>query len=311
MNIEVSKRTIAAAMTAPSTTAASAEQKRAVDHKEKAAPGKDEAEFRNYKDSSRQETVERHYMLMRKHQTVAFNDKMQRKYGSFTNTKMTVWEAFEALKGYVDSSDPDSSLPNLEHMLQTAEGIRAAGHPDWFQLVGLLHDMGKIQYLWGFKEDGQEGTADGDQWSLGGDTWVLGCRIPDTVVFPEFNSLNPDMQDPRYNTEYGIYQPHCGLKNLKFAWGHDEYLYQMLKFNKTSIPDEGLAMVRYHSCYPWHKEKEYEHLMEEEDEDLMDWVLEFNKFDLYTKADTHPVVEELWPYYQSLIDKYLPGKLCW
>jgi len=28
---------------------------------------------------------------------------------------------FEALKGYVDSSDPDISLPNKEHMMQTAE----------------------------------------------------------------------------------------------------------------------------------------------------------------------------------------------
>ena len=43
----------------------------------------------------------------------------------------------------------------MEHMLQTAEAIRKAGHPDWFQLVGLLHDMGKIQYLWGAPEDGQ------------------------------------------------------------------------------------------------------------------------------------------------------------
>jgi inositol oxygenase len=279
--------------------------------KEATAPGKSVEEFRNYKDSTRQATVERHYKLMRENQTVAFYDKMQAKYGGFSNAKMTVLEAFEALKGYVDSSDPDSEMPNMEHMLQTAEGIRAAGHPDWFQLVGLLHDMGKIQYLWGAKEDGQEGTADGDQWSLGGDTWVLGCRIPDTTVFPEYNGLNPDMQDPRYNTEYGIYAPHCGMHNLKFAWGHDEYLYQMLKFNKTSIPEEGLAMVRFHSCYPWHKDKEYAHFMDENDAELMDWVLEFNKFDLYTKADSRPDAEKLWPYYQSLIDKYLPGKLCW
>jgi inositol oxygenase len=285
--------------------------KQAFEVKEKAIPGKKEEEFRNYSNSKRQETVEHHYKCMRQYQTMAFYQKMQKKYGSFNNTKMTIWEAFQALKGYVDSSDPDSSLPNLEHMLQTAEGIRAAGHPDWFQLVGLLHDMGKIQYLWGKKEDGQEGTAEGDQWSLGGDTWVLGCRIPNTTVFPEFNCLNPDMSDPRYNTEYGIYQPNCGIKNLFFAWGHDEYMYQMLKFNKATIPEEGLAMIRFHSCYPWHKEKEYQHLMKEGDQELMDWVLEFNKFDLYTKADKRPNVEELWPYYQSLIDKYCPGKLCW
>ena len=48
--------------------------------------------------------------------------------------------------------------PNLVHMLQTAEAMRAAGHPDWFQLVGLLHDLGKLMFLWGDKETGQEVT---------------------------------------------------------------------------------------------------------------------------------------------------------
>ena len=57
-------------------------------------------------------------------------------------------------------SDPDSSLPNKLHMLQTAEGLRRAGHPDWMQLMGLVHDLGKIMYLWGSPEDGQEGTGE-------------------------------------------------------------------------------------------------------------------------------------------------------
>ena len=60
-----------------------------------------------------------------------------------------------------------------------------------FQLVGLLHDMGKIMFLWGDKETGQIGKSDGPQWALGGDTWAVGCKIPDTVVFPEYNALNP------------------------------------------------------------------------------------------------------------------------
>jgi inositol oxygenase len=196
-------------------------------------------------------------------------------------------------------------------LLQTAEGIRSAGKPDWMQLVGLSHDMGKIQYLWGRPEDGQEGTATGDQWALGGDTWVVGCTIPDTVVFPEFNKLNKDMQDERYNTKYGIYEPKCGLDNLKFAWGHDEYMYRMLKFNKVSIPEAGLQMVRLHSAYPWHWKGEYDHFMAEGDEKTKEWVLDFNKFDLYTKADTRPDPEKLRPYYQALIDKYMPGKLWW
>ena len=34
------------------------------------------------------------------------------------------------------------------------------------------------------------------------------------------------MHNPKYNTKYGMYEPHCGLDNLKFAWGHDEYMYR-------------------------------------------------------------------------------------
>lgn len=274
-------------------------------------PGKALAEFRNYTDSSRQSIVELHYRKMRENQTVDFVHRMYEKYHSFDHAKMTVWEAFEALLGYVDSSDPDSSLPNLEHMLQTAEAIRAAGHPDWFQLVGLLHDMGKIMYLWGEEKDGQIGRADFPQWGLGGDTWVVGLPIPDTAVFPQFNSLNPDRDHKEYHGPYGIYSPNCGLDNLLFAYGHDEYMYRFLVHNNSTIPKEGLAMIRYHSCYPWHRGGEYKDLMAPGDEELMNWVTEFNQFDLYTKSDARPNVRELWPYYQSLIDKYLPGKLDW
>jgi inositol oxygenase len=44
-------------------------------------------------------------------------------------------------------------------MLQTAEGIRKAGHPDWMQLTGLIHDMGKLMFLWGTEKDGQVGKT--------------------------------------------------------------------------------------------------------------------------------------------------------
>ena len=188
-------------------------------------------EFRNYVNSSRHDIVQNHYCLMRQNQTYDFVQMMHEKY-SFTGNKfrarMTIREAFKILETYVDSSDPDVSLPNLIHMLQTAEGIRKDGHPDWFQLVGLIHDMGKIMFLWGDEHCGQKGTAEGPQWALGGDTWVVGIKIPDCVVFPEFNSLNPDMSNERFSKQSGIYEPHCGIDNLLFAYGHDEYLYQMV-----------------------------------------------------------------------------------
>lgn len=36
-----------------------------------------------------------------------------------------------------------------------------------------------------------------------------------------------------------------------------------------------------------------------------------SRYDLYTKASEIPDIEALWPYYQTLIDKYLPGELEW
>lgn len=103
-----------------------------------------------------------------RNQTVDFVERMHKKYTFETpRATMTIREAFTVLETYVDSSDPDISLPNMVHMLQSAEGIRNAGLPDWMQLVGLIHDMGKIMFLWGDAQDGQQGTADGPQWALG------------------------------------------------------------------------------------------------------------------------------------------------
>jgi inositol oxygenase len=192
---------------------------------------KPKEDFRNYESSINHSIVKNHYKDMRTNQTISFVKQMHEKYSfdpSKIRAKMTIREAFKSLESYVDSSDPDVSLPNMIHMFQTAEGIRKACYPDWFQLVGLIHDMGKIMFLWGDEKSGQCGTAEGPQWALGGDTWVVGAKIPDVVVFPEFNQLNPDMNDNRYNTDLGIYEEGCGLDNLLFAYGHDEYLYQML-----------------------------------------------------------------------------------
>ena len=77
------------------------------------------------------------------------------------------------------------------------------------------------------------------------------------------------------STEYGIYKANCGLENVMMSWGHDEYLYQVLKHNGTTLPEEGLYMIRFHSFYPWHTGGDYKHLTNEKDESMMEWVNEF------------------------------------
>merc|ERR1711963_311514 len=95
-----------------------------------------------------------------------------------------------------------------------------------------------------------------------------------------------------------------GISNLLMSWGHDEYMYQMLKENGCTIPEEGLNMIRLHSFYPWHDKRAYTQFEALEDLETLRWVNEFNKFDLYSKGDAVPNVEELIPYYASLLEKY-------
>ena len=281
-------------------------------------------EFRVYEEKTcdRFQVVKEHYKDMSTFQDLSFVNRMYEKFHTFDKAKMTVWEAFDKLGNYVDSSDPDIDLPNIEHGFQTAEAIRKAGHPDWMQLIGLIHDMGKILFLWGLPSDGMEGTATGKQWALGGDTWIVGVPIPSTCVFPEFNDLNPDMikakkiaeetADLGEGSQGEMYEKNCGLDNCKFAYGHDEYLYRFLLHNNCKFPPEALAIVRYHSCYPWHTKGEYRDLMSENDHHLLKWVQEFNRFDLYTKDNKRPDMVALKPYYEELVNKFLgDGPLEW
>ncbi|XP_014817431.1 PREDICTED: inositol oxygenase [Calidris pugnax] len=243
--------------------------------------GKAKAEYRNY----------RHPLSLQSAQ-----------YGSCSLRKMGAMEALELLDQLVDESDPDVDFPNSFHAYQTAEGIRRA-HPDkdWFHLVGLLHDLGKVLALFGEP-----------QWAVVGDTFPVGCKVQKSVVFGDTTFRdNPDTKDPLYSTEYGMYQPRCGLENVLMSWGHDEYMYRVMKFNRFTLPKEAFYMVRFHSFYPWHAHGDYMHLCSEEDLRMLPWVRELNKFDLYTKQEELPDVQQLRGYYQALIDKYCPGQLCW
>ena len=65
---------------------------------------------------------------------------------------------------------------------------------------------------------------------------VVGCRFSDKIIYPETFAPNPDYEDAIYSTEYGIYQPHCGLDNVMLSWGHDEVgLLKFLVRNPTYV----------------------------------------------------------------------------
>jgi len=259
---------------------------------------KDKAEFRQYETAC--DRVKNFYKEQHAKQTVAFNIQARVNFKQKKRARMGVWEAMEMLNTLVDDSDPDTSLSQIEHLLQTAEAIRADGKPEWMQVVGLVHDLGKLLFMFG---------SDG-QWDVVGDTFVVGCKFSDKIIYPETFAANPDSADPIYSTENGIYLPGCGLDNVMVSWGHDEYLYCVLK-DQSSLPEEGLAMIRYHSFYPWHREGAYRHLMCEKDYKYLEAVQAFNPYDLYSKSDTPCNVEKLKPYYQGLIEKFFPPALDW
>ena len=146
------------------------------------------------------------------------------------------------------------------------------------------------------------------QWAVVGDTNPVGCAFSDKIVYSEFFANNPDSQNPQRTTKYGIYEPHCGLDNVHLSWGHDEYLYHVVK---DYLPEEALWMIRYHSCYVVHLENEYTHLLTERDHEMLQWVKAFNPYDLYSKVEETPNFEDYRSYYEELVAEFFPPKLKW
>jgi inositol oxygenase len=259
-------------------------------------PDKPRDQFRDYEHTTRP-SVREFYRLNHQFQCVNFVRSKRAQYLPLRTRRMGIWEALEYLNTLVDDSDPDIDLPQIEHLMQTSEAIRADGHPRWFILTGLLHDLGKVLCLYGEP-----------QWAVVGDTFPVGCHFSDKIVFPEFFEANPDSGVPEYQTETGIYQRGCGLDEVLMSWGHDEYLYYV---TKDYLPLEAQYMIRYHSFYPAHREGAYEHLMNDQDKEMFAWVRKFNPYDLYTKSVNRLDVKALRPYYEDLIAEYFPAEIDW
>lgn len=243
--------------------------------------GKDKTNFRQFNDA--RDSVKAFYAKQHTLQTVAYNLKARIDFNTKTRAHMSVWDAMEKLNTFIDECDPDTQESQMTHLLQSAEALRADGKPRWMQLVGLIHDLGKLLFFFG---------ADG-QWDVVGDTFPVGCEFDERIIFGKASFKdNEDFNNPVYSSKFGIYSPGCGLENVMLCWGHDEYLYHIVK-DQSTIPAEGLAMIRYHSFYPWHREGAYHELMNEHDEKMLEAVRAFNPYDLYSKSDEVPDPEKL------------------
>ena len=258
--------------------------------------GKSEAEFRQY-DEKATPGVADFYRLNHQHQTVDYVLDKEKEYFGLNKGKKTVWEAAAFLNTLVDDSDPDTDLTQIEHLMQTSEAMRRDGCPRWMVLTGFIHDLGKCLCLYGEP-----------QWGVVGDTFPVGCAWSKDIVFPEYFAANSDRLIPEYQTEYGIYEPHCGLENVHMSFGHDGYIAEVMK---PYLRDESLYMLRFHSFYPWHRHGAYAHLANEKDRAMLEWVNKFNPYDLYSKGNTKPDVTALKPYYDDLFAEFLPETINW
>ena len=241
------------------------------------------------------------YLDIYKNQSLEFVKTKLDKYSKLNNLYISMKDALMELNTYIDSSDPDLDKPNIFHAYQTAERIRKKyPNNEELQVVGLIHDVGKI--LFKFNEP---------NWCVVGDTYVVGCQFPKSIVFYDSIKNNPDYN--KYD-KYGIYEKHCGLDNLFLSFGHDEYLYQVLlkNNNKHKISNKYMNVIRYHSFYPWHTSGEYRYLMNKNNYNILKNIIDFNKFDLYSKEDTDFVLNNnIIEYYNNLLDIYFPEKLNW
>jgi inositol oxygenase len=245
------------------------------------------------------------YSMQHKTQTYKYVSEKLNQYKGLGNIKieMSMGRVLDMMDTFIDISVPDSMSENSIHAYQTAERIRKQ-HPDnhELQICGLIHDLGKVLFM--FNEPNL---------AVVGDTYVVGCKFADSIVYFDTMKENPDFYHPVYSTEYGIYQAGCGIEKLTLSFGHDEYLYKVLKYNKGhKLSDKYLNIIRFHSFYPWHTGKDYARFMKLGDEIIMQDVLEFNQFDLYSKTDTEFVLtDEIRAYYNNLLNEYFPDPLYW
>jgi len=247
----------------------------------------------NYRDYSNvNDSVKENYRNARLYQNLDYVKRMRKKFSS-PSFFIPFKNILEKLNKFIDLSDPDCNLPNIQHAFQCAEQAEKDGKPDWFVLSVFIHDFGKLLYL--FDED-SEGLSLKKQWGIVGDTFIVGCEIPDSIVFPEYN-FYAKKEDNKYEDK-------CGISNMFVSYGHDEYLHQLLEYNENTLPEESKYCIRFHSLYLHHQDRAYDRYMDEKDEKFFDLLKEFNRYDLYTKSEVTYDIEMYGEKYLTLWKKY-------
>jgi len=300
--------------------------------------------FRNFDEN---EDVENTYKKILMNQNYYFSLERLKYYQEKDQYK-NIWKVIEKLNNIVDESDTDTDIEQIYHAYQTSETIYAnyfinnkfnkkltirslftykewnnlphfvlehfnkkkyvynlynIEDWDWFPLIGLIHDLGKVLLLDDFGKR--------EQWEVVGDTFIVGCQLDRNFVYYDknYHHFNRDYNNPKFNNIFGIYKPFIGFNQVVMSWGHDEYLYRILKEkNKTKLPEEALYIIRFHSFYCWHtpnKKRGYTHLASSYDWKMLPLLKMFQRSDLYSKNDNIPEINQIKKKYQPLVAKYM------
>mmetsp|Transcript_51579 Transcript_51579/g.62016 ORF Transcript_51579/g.62016 Transcript_51579/m.62016 type:complete len:659 (+) Transcript_51579:100-2076(+) len=259
-----------------------------------------------------------HYRQMWSKQSVQFVRDMREKYLRFELGQRTLRDALDAVKGvkrYPFSVVNDFGPSLRSFCFKFADVARIRGHPDWFQLIALIAELGRIV-------SNSASTSDNYDWTLTSKSRVMGCVPSEHTNFSEFRNLDPDRDNNQYNTNQGMYTDRCGFENLLLTWTGPEYMYHMLKHNDTNIPQEGLMILRYFQLTDWfcHGNDNYESFASDEDLETRDMVLSFYHLRREV-SDSFSCDEELsdedcqkrWSaFYQEIARKYgCDGVLNW
>jgi inositol oxygenase len=240
--------------------------------------------------------VEQFYLRHNRDQTLERSRALRDKYAARILGRATVWERFAALSGIRDASDADlEGMSQLGHALQTANAMRRDGLGEDWLVLGLIHDLGKILLAAGEPPE-----------FVVGDIHPLGCAFSNRIQYARFLELNPDARVPEYRTPCGVYDEGCGLEQITFAYGHDEYLYEVLR---DRVPHAVAWTIRHHSAQS--VADDYLHLFDARDLELRESHMSvFARYDLYTK-DPEDVSEGHLEEYRELLERRFPEPLDW
>jgi inositol oxygenase len=236
------------------------------------------------------------YLRHNRDQSLERSRELRSRYAARVLGRATVRERFSSLADIRDESDSDlEGMSQLGHALQTANAMQVDGLGEDWLVLGLIHDVGKILLQYGELPE-----------FVVGDTFPVGCAYSPRIQHADYLALNPDAQNAELQTPCGIYEAGCGLEQVEFAYGHDEYLYTILKDN---LPHEIAWTIRHHSFQS--VADDYTHLFDERDRALRESHLRvFARYDLYTKDPDAARADRLDEFLE-LLDRWFPEPIEW